>query len=156
MPIGCSSGIAHGGVKYTEHLGGRVVRGPAAFGVGREPVAQPHGRDRLQPQLLERAVRADAALDGVTEQLGHLRPDQGQQLGFLLGGSTGTVVRSTDVATGRTYNTHIRGKVVGWERISVPAGQFDALRIEREVFAGNVDARRSQEEIHETDDQVQE
>lgn len=62
-----------------------------------------------------------------------------------------TVVRSTDVATGRTYNTHIHGKVVGWERISVPAGQFDALRIEREVFAGNVNARRTQEEIHEID-----
>jgi hypothetical protein len=61
------------------------------------------------------------------------------------------VVRATDVVTGRTYNTHVYGKVVGWERISVPAGQFDALRIQREVFAGNSDARRTQEEIRETD-----
>jgi hypothetical protein len=61
------------------------------------------------------------------------------------------VIRSTDVATGMTYNTHIYGKVVGWERISVPAGQFDVLRVEREIFAGNMDGRRSQEEIRETD-----
>lgn len=61
------------------------------------------------------------------------------------------VVRATDVATGRVYNTHVYGKVVGWERITVPAGQFDALRIQREVFAGNSDSRRTQEEIRETD-----
>lgn len=61
------------------------------------------------------------------------------------------VVRATDVATGATYNTHLYGKVVGWERISVPAGVFDALRIQREVFAGNSSGRRTQEEIRETE-----
>jgi hypothetical protein len=61
------------------------------------------------------------------------------------------VVRATDVATGRTYNTHVHAKVVGWERISVPAGQFDALRIQREVFAGNSEGALTQEEIRETE-----
>jgi hypothetical protein len=61
------------------------------------------------------------------------------------------VVRATDVATGRSYNTHVYGKVIGWERISVPAGEFDALRIQREVFAGNSEGPRTQEEIRETD-----
>jgi hypothetical protein len=62
-----------------------------------------------------------------------------------------TVLRSTDVATGRSYATHVAGKVVGWERIRVPAGEFDALKVERSVFAGNMEGSLSQEEITETD-----
>lgn len=62
-----------------------------------------------------------------------------------------TVVNATDPVTGRTYGVHTQGKVVGWERVRVPAGEFDALRIQRYVFAGNADARRSQESIMETD-----
>lgn len=62
-----------------------------------------------------------------------------------------TVVAATDPATGRTYNVHTKGKVVGWERIKVPAGEFDALRIQRYVFAGNDEYFKLQEEIDETD-----
>ena len=62
-----------------------------------------------------------------------------------------TVMRSTDVATGRSYNTHVFGRVLGWERIRVPAGEFDALKVERSVFAGNMEGTRTQEEIVETD-----
>lgn len=61
------------------------------------------------------------------------------------------VVRSTDVVTGRSYNTHVSGRVLGWERVRVPAGEFDALKIERAVFAGNMEGYRTQEEIKETD-----
>lgn len=62
-----------------------------------------------------------------------------------------TVVNATDPVTRRTYRVHTRAKIVGWERIRVPAGEFDALRIQREVFAGNQDSMRTQEEIMETD-----
>lgn len=62
-----------------------------------------------------------------------------------------TVVTATDPQTRARYRVHTRGQVVGWERIRVPAGEFDALRIQRQVFAGNSDARRSQETITETD-----
>ena len=62
-----------------------------------------------------------------------------------------TVVKATDPVTRNTYNVHTRGRIVGWERIKVPAGEFDALRIERQVFAGNSDAWRTQETITETD-----
>ena len=62
-----------------------------------------------------------------------------------------TIVNATDPATKRQYRVHTRGRVVGWERIKVPAGEFDALRIERQVFAGNSTSRLSQEEITETD-----
>lgn len=61
------------------------------------------------------------------------------------------VIRSTDVATGRTYRTHVHARVVGWERIKVPAGEFDALKIHRYVFAGNPGYWTTQEEIEETD-----
>jgi hypothetical protein len=67
------------------------------------------------------------------------------------GKSWRTVLRSTDVATGRSYNTHVSARVLGWERISVPAGDFDALKIERSVFAGNMEGSRTQEEISEID-----
>ena len=62
-----------------------------------------------------------------------------------------TVLRSTDVSTGRSYNTHVYGRVLGWERVTVPAGDFDALKIERSVFAGNMEGSRTQEEIQEID-----
>jgi hypothetical protein len=67
------------------------------------------------------------------------------------GKSWRTVLRSTDVATGRSYNTHVSGKVLGWERVTVPAGDFDALKIQRAVFAGNMEGSRTQEEISEID-----
>jgi hypothetical protein len=62
-----------------------------------------------------------------------------------------SVLRSTDVATGRSFNTHVAATVLGWERIRVPAGEFDALKIQRSVFAGNMEGHHTQEEITETD-----
>ncbi|HYC47605.1 MAG TPA: hypothetical protein VED01_19185 [Burkholderiales bacterium] len=62
-----------------------------------------------------------------------------------------TVVDATDPMTKRTYRVHTRGKVLGWERIRVPAGEFDALKVERYVYAGNSEGFRSQETIVETD-----
>lgn len=62
-----------------------------------------------------------------------------------------TVVNATDPVTRQTYKVHTQGKVVGWERIKVPAGEFDALKIQRYVFAGNSDGFKSQESIAETD-----
>ena len=61
------------------------------------------------------------------------------------------VLRSTDVVTGRSYSTHVYGRVLGWERVRVPAGEFDAIKIERSVYAGNMEGSRSQEEIREID-----
>ena len=62
-----------------------------------------------------------------------------------------TVINATDPVTQRTYRVHTRGRVLGWERVRVPAGEFDALKVERYVYAGNSDAVRSQETIIETD-----
>ena len=62
-----------------------------------------------------------------------------------------TIVRATDPASSKTYRVHIQGTVVGWERVRAPAGEFDALRIQRSVFAGNAEFFKSQEEIMQTD-----
>ncbi len=62
-----------------------------------------------------------------------------------------TIVSSTDPVTGRTYRTHVHAIVTGWRRIRVPAGEFDALEVRRQVYAGNMESFRLQEEITETD-----
>ncbi len=52
-------------------------------------------------------------------------------------------------ATG-TNRVTIQGAVLGWERIKVPAGEFDTLHIRRVTFGGNFDDRSfGQSEITE-------
>jgi hypothetical protein len=41
---------------------------------------------------------------------------------------------ATDPADGRSFPVRIDGAVLGWERIRVPAGEFDALKVRRYVF----------------------
>jgi lipoprotein-anchoring transpeptidase ErfK/SrfK len=43
-------------------------------------------------------------------------------------------VYATDPADGRRFPVHIEGTVLGWERVRVPAGEFEALKIRRKVF----------------------
>jgi hypothetical protein len=61
------------------------------------------------------------------------------------------IVRATDPATGRSYNVHVHATVTGWRRMRVPAGEFDALEVRRQVYAGNAEFFRLQEEIVQTD-----
>jgi hypothetical protein len=60
-------------------------------------------------------------------------------------------VNATDPATGRVNRVRIDGKVLGWERVKVPAGEFDALAVQRVVYAGNHDYFLSEENITEID-----
>lgn len=60
-------------------------------------------------------------------------------------------VKATDPATGRVNRVRIDGKVLGWERVKVPAGEFDALKLQRVVYAGNPDYFLSEEYITEID-----
>jgi hypothetical protein len=62
-----------------------------------------------------------------------------------------SVVTSTDPVTGSRYNTHVHASVSGWRRIRVPAGEFDAIEVRRQVYAGNAEFFRLQEEIVERD-----
>lgn len=60
-------------------------------------------------------------------------------------------VTATDPATGRRHRVRVDGRVLGWERVQVPAGTFDALKVERRIYAGNADYFRTEERIHEID-----
>lgn len=62
-----------------------------------------------------------------------------------------SVVKALDPQNGRTYNVHVLGKVIGWDHVRVPAGEFDALKVRRYVYAGNAVSFRSQEEIIQYD-----
>lgn len=46
--------------------------------------------------------------------------------------------------TGASLDWQERREAPRWERLRVPAGEFDALRIERRIFFTHADARRSQ------------
>jgi hypothetical protein len=62
-----------------------------------------------------------------------------------------SIVNATDPQTGRSYRTHVHATVGGWRRIKVPAGEFDAIEVRRQVFAGNSESFRQQEEISEVE-----
>ena len=67
------------------------------------------------------------------------------------GKSWQSYVKATDPATGRVNRVRIDGTVLGWERVRVPAGEFDALKIRRLVYAGNRDIFTTEEQIAEVD-----
>lgn len=50
----------------------------------------------------------------------------------------------TDIVTGRTVTQRVTGKVVGWDKVKVPAGEFDAIKVIRYVNLGNGDWWRSE------------
>ena len=62
-----------------------------------------------------------------------------------------TYVKATDPATKRVNRVRIDGTVLGWERVKVPAGEFDTLKVRRQVYAGNPDHFVSEEQIVEID-----
>lgn len=56
-------------------------------------------------------------------------------------------VNATDPATGKINSVRVDGTVLGAERISVPAGVFDTIRIRRLVYAGDWDGFRRETNI---------
>lgn len=61
-------------------------------------------------------------------------------------------VTATDPTDGRRFSVWIDGVVAGWERVKVPAGEFDALRVERTVFFDYWEfSVRGRSEIRETE-----
>ncbi len=59
-------------------------------------------------------------------------------------------VNATDPAAGR-HSVRVDGTVLGAERIRVPAGEFDTIRIRRLVYGGDADGFLGETNIHETD-----
>ena len=70
---------------------------------------------------------------------------------LIPGKSWNTAVNATYPATRKTYRVHVQARVLGWERLHVAAGDFDALKVVRYVFAGNAEFFNLQEEIIQID-----
>jgi len=60
-------------------------------------------------------------------------------------------VKAADPAAGRVNRVRIDGKVMGWQRVKVPAGEFDTIVVRRVVYAGNDTTVRGEENITEID-----
>lgn len=61
-------------------------------------------------------------------------------------------VMATDPASGQRFPLTLDGAVLGWERVKVPAGEFDALKVRRIVFFDYYEATvRGRSEIVETE-----
>jgi hypothetical protein len=61
-------------------------------------------------------------------------------------------MRTTDVADGASYDlARVDGKAADWQRVTVPAGAFDAIAVERQAYSGAPSRTRSQEYITERD-----
>lgn len=56
---------------------------------------------------------------------------------------------ASDPASGRKIPLKIHARIVGPERVKVPAGEFDTVRIERLVYAGDAEWWRSATRIRE-------
>ncbi|MFZ5555713.1 MAG: hypothetical protein ACOZDY_03145 [Pseudomonadota bacterium] len=58
---------------------------------------------------------------------------------------------AVDPAGGRRMSVKVHARVSGWERIKVPAGEFNALRIDRQIYVGDYEWWRSESTVLETD-----
>lgn len=60
------------------------------------------------------------------------------------GASWSQQVRATDLATGRKTVVSLHGKVRGWEKVKVPAGEFVALKVVKDLYLGDDEWWRTQ------------
>lgn len=67
------------------------------------------------------------------------------------GKSWSTRVEATNAANGRKASVRVDGSVLGTERITVPAGAFDTVKIRRRIYAGDFEGARSETNIVETE-----
>jgi hypothetical protein len=62
-----------------------------------------------------------------------------------------TRVIATNAANGRQVSVRVDGTVLGAERIRVPAGEFDTIKVHREVYPGDQGDFLSETHLTETD-----
>jgi hypothetical protein len=60
-------------------------------------------------------------------------------------------VEATGSATGKTGSIRVDGEILGVERIAVPAGTFETVKLRRRVYAGDRDGDRAETTITETE-----
>lgn len=67
------------------------------------------------------------------------------------GKSWSTRVQATNPANGRRARIRVDGDVLGTERVTVPAGAFDTIKIRRRIYGGDFEGSRSETNIVETE-----
>jgi hypothetical protein len=60
-------------------------------------------------------------------------------------------VDATRATGGRRASVRVDGEVVGTERVTVPAGSYDTIKVKRRIYAGDFDGSRSETNITETE-----
>ena len=73
--------------------------------------------------------------------------------GFPLepGKSWSTRISAINLTTGKRHSVRVDGRVVGSERIRVPAGEFDTFKIRRSIYVGDSEGFRLETNITEFD-----
>lgn len=66
-----------------------------------------------------------------------------------IGKSWSLRVQATNPVTGSRASVRVDGDVLGAERITVPAGAFDTIKLRRRIYAGDWDGRRAETNITE-------
>ncbi len=67
------------------------------------------------------------------------------------GKSWSTRVNAINSSTRKRVSVRVDGEVVGAERITVPAGAFDTLKIKRRIYAGDFEGSKAETAITETE-----
>jgi hypothetical protein len=60
-------------------------------------------------------------------------------------------VNAINPATGRKASVRVDGEVLGSERITVPAGAYDTIKVRRRTYAGDGEGQRAETNITETE-----
>ena len=79
------------------------------------------------------------------------QPYPAYEFPLAAGKSWSTRIAATSPASGRRASVRVDGDVLGAERVTVPAGAFDTIKIRRRIYAGDFDGARSETNIVETE-----
>ena len=66
-------------------------------------------------------------------------------------GAWSTRVDAVDPATGQRSSVRVDGEVLGNERVTVPAGTFDTIKIKRNTYLGDFDTFRRETKVEDVD-----
>ena len=102
--------------------------------------------ERYTPEwnVLSRPSPTDEALEFTPALPNFPRP-------IRVGASWGEDLTARSAKSGRTIRVKVQGKMLDWERVRVPAGEFDAFRVRRTVWLEDGDFFRTGTTVNETD-----
>ena len=109
----------------------------------RSSPASSYGRGELQSSYAQPGILASGTLNERAQ--GPLSPAL-ELMPFPLepGKTWKQTVTRQDALSGEPRRVLVEGKVIGWETVRVPAGEFRALKVERRMWLGDYDEFRGE------------